>query len=247
MLKQSNIIALSTMQNSRLQNYTIYYNNSEEYHTLKREVFTADCYYFETENPTPYIIDAGAHIGLSTLYFKQLFPGSEILAIEPNPGSFQLLEKNIFENQITGVTTIQAALSEQTGQEQLFLDETNEQWHSTASFHKGSWVGSQKTTSITVSTHTLSEFVTKPVDFLKLDIEGSEQKVLFEAKNSLHLIKEMHIEFHTHATQSLKKLLDLLEQTHKVELYKNTTPILKEKIHKTSGLIQIRAYKRSKA
>ena len=232
------------MQNSRLQNYTVYYNNSEEYHHLKKEVFTSDLYYFETNNPTPFIIDAGAHIGLATLYFKKNFPGAEVLAIEPNPESFRLLEKNIFENQLDGVTTVQAALSNTTGTETLHLDETDEQWHSTASFHKGSWVGSQKSQELSVPTHTLSEFITKPVDFLKLDIEGAEQKVLMEAESALPLVQEIHIEYHTHPSQSIKKVLELLERTHKTEVYDGTTLIPEKRIKKITGMVQIRATKR---
>ncbi len=108
------------MNSSRLNKYTIYHNNSEEYHNLKREVFTSDLYYFETENPQPVIIDAGAHIGLATLYFKQLYPGAQITALEPNPESFQLLEKNLFENMIDDVTTVQVALSDHSGEEHFF-------------------------------------------------------------------------------------------------------------------------------
>ncbi|MBU0974170.1 FkbM family methyltransferase, partial [Patescibacteria group bacterium] len=169
------------MQSSKLQKYTIYHNNSEEYHRLKREIFTQDLYCFETNNPEPIIIDAGAHIGLSVLYFKQLYPTSKIIAIEPNPESFKILERNIFENQIEDVTLIQTALSDKSGIETLYLDKTSEEWHSVASFHKGSWVGTQKSTSVTVQTHTLSEFITQPIDFLKMDIEGVEQKVLTTA------------------------------------------------------------------
>jgi FkbM family methyltransferase len=229
------------MKSSRLQNYTIYYENSEEYHRLKNEIFTSDLYYFETNNPTLFIIDAGAHIGLATLYFKKIYPGAEIIAIEPNPESFEILENNLYENQINNITTVHAALSDKVGNEKFYLDSTDEKWHSSASFHKGSWIGSQKSREITVSTHLLSEFVTKPVDFLKLDIEASEQKVLFASKEILPLIKEMHIEFHTHASQSLSKTIELLEKTHEVELYKDMQII---PLKKAKGLVQIRAVRK---
>lgn len=229
------------MPSSRLQKYTIFYDNSEEYHHLKREVFTSDLYYFETDNPTPFIIDAGAHIGLSTLYFKQLFPGAEVVSIEPNPRSFQLLEQNIFENQLENITTVQAALSDISGSADFFMDETVQQWYSTAGLHKGSWAGTQDSTQITVQTYTLSEFVTQQVDFLKLDIEGVEQLVLNQAKDSLPLIKEMHIEYHSHPTQNLQKLLDLLEKTHTLEVFDGTTIVPAKRIKKVTGLVQIRA------
>ena len=230
------------MQSSRLNNYTIYHNNSEEYHHLKREIFTSNLYYFETENPQPVIIDAGAHIGLSTLYFKQLHPDAQITALEPHPESFELLEKNLFENQIDGVTAIQVALSDHFGEEPFFRDKTNECWRSTAGFHNGSWLGIQESEEITVSTQLLSEFITHPVDLLKMDIEGAEQKVLFASQEILPLIKEMNIEFHTHKTQSLQKLVELLEKTHTVELSKDTKEIT---IKKATGLIQITATKRT--
>ncbi len=229
------------MPSSRLQKYTVYYDNSEEYHNLKREVFTSDLYYFETDNPTPLIIDAGAHIGLSTLYFKQLFPGAEVISLEPNPRCFELLEKNIFENQLDNITTINAAISDNSGSARFFMDESDEQWYSTAGLHKGSWAGVQESKEISVQTHTLSELITKPVDFLKLDIEGVEQSVLNQAKDSLSQIKEMQIEYHSHPTQDLQKLIDLLEKTHKVDVFDGTTIILPKRIKKVTGLAQIRA------
>ncbi|MFZ1721277.1 MAG: hypothetical protein WAU07_02110, partial [Microgenomates group bacterium] len=55
---------------SKVSNFTLFHANSEEYHQLKREIFTQDSYFFESDSPTPKIIDAGAHIGIATLYFK---------------------------------------------------------------------------------------------------------------------------------------------------------------------------------
>ena len=37
-----------------------------------KELFVDNCYYFETSNPIPRIIDCGAYIGLSIVYFKKL-------------------------------------------------------------------------------------------------------------------------------------------------------------------------------
>lgn len=230
------------MNSSKLQKYTIFYNNSQEYHRLKNEIFTQDLYHFESETATPFIIDAGAHIGLSVLYFKQLYHGSQIVALEPNPESFKILERNIFENQIEGVTLIQTALSDKSGIETLYLDETSDQWYSVASFHKGSWVGSQQSKEIEVEAHALSEFVTKPIDFLKMDIEGVEQRVLESSAESLPLIKQLIIEFHTHKTQSLQKMVDLLERTHKVSLFQGTKEVAS--IKKAKGLVMIVATKR---
>ena len=40
------------------------------------------------------IIDAGANIGLAAVYFKNKFPDSMIISIEPDSGNFQMLQKN---------------------------------------------------------------------------------------------------------------------------------------------------------
>lgn len=45
-------------------------------------------------NATPLIIDAGANIGASTLWFAGNFPGSHVIAIEPEKGNCDLLRKN---------------------------------------------------------------------------------------------------------------------------------------------------------
>jgi FkbM family methyltransferase len=43
---------------------------------------------------TPIIVDAGANIGASVVYWALHFPAARILAIEPNPANFRLLKKN---------------------------------------------------------------------------------------------------------------------------------------------------------
>jgi FkbM family methyltransferase len=42
----------------------------------------------------PLVIDAGANIGLSSLYFNRLFPESRIACIEPDTTNIELLKKN---------------------------------------------------------------------------------------------------------------------------------------------------------
>jgi len=65
---------------------------------------------------------------------------------------------------------------------------------------------------------------------------------LESSAESLPLIKQLIIEFHTHKTQSLQKMVDLLERTHKVSLFQRTKEILS--IKKAKGLVIIVATKR---
>ncbi|MEZ5566423.1 MAG: FkbM family methyltransferase [Gammaproteobacteria bacterium] len=41
------------------------------------------------------VIDCGANVGYSSAYFLSRFPGSELIAVEPDPGNFRLLSKNL--------------------------------------------------------------------------------------------------------------------------------------------------------
>jgi len=62
------------------------------------------------QNQGPTIIDAGANVGYSVIFFKLYFPDSKILAIEPDKENFTRLSLNINRNQVTGVTLLRGAL-----------------------------------------------------------------------------------------------------------------------------------------
>lgn len=201
------------MQDSRLGPYTIYYQNSEEFHELKREIFTMQVYYLELANPTPSILDGGAHIGLSTLYFKQLYPNATVIAIEPLAENAFFLEKNIFENQVTGVKSLHAALSDQSGAVPLHYDRTDEKWFSSASLRSGAWNGAQKTTVRTVPAVSLASFLDEQhFDLVKLDIEGAELNVLIATRDSLRNADTFLIEVHERKDNRAEQLEKLFTE-----------------------------------
>ena len=72
----------------------IFYSSPSEFlHTLK-EIFINEIYRVELP-ANSFIIDCGANIGLSTIYFKQICPTAKIIAFEPDSTSFTILTKNI--------------------------------------------------------------------------------------------------------------------------------------------------------
>jgi FkbM family methyltransferase len=46
----------------------------------------------------PIIVDAGANIGLASIWFANQYPLARIVAIEPEKGNFRVLEKNVGSN-----------------------------------------------------------------------------------------------------------------------------------------------------
>lgn len=61
----------------------------------------------------PVIVDAGANIGAASLWFKNRYPASAVVAIEPEPGNFGVLSKNAgFKDRLVA---IQAAIGSEDG------------------------------------------------------------------------------------------------------------------------------------
>src|SRR6266540_416966 len=62
---------------------------------MYEDIFKEQTYRFQTSHLSPYIIDGGANIGLSTLYFKELYPNSHITAFEADEQIFDVLKRNV--------------------------------------------------------------------------------------------------------------------------------------------------------
>lgn len=120
------------------------------------------------------IVDAGANIGMATLYFAHLFSDARIVAVEPEASNFTLLKGNCAG--LTNVTVKNAALWPERTQLQL------------ASADRGNWGFSVQEAlddrspiaSITVP-ELLAESGMPRIDLLKLDIEGAERALFAES------------------------------------------------------------------
>ncbi len=203
------------MKNAFWRNLEFSFEQEEEWRDLKREVLDGGIYYFETERREPIIIDGGAHVGLATLYWKWLYPEAKIWAFEPNPHLFALLQRNLENNQVQGVTAIQAALGKHEGEAQFWIDATAWAWWSVGSFHRGAWNGEQKDQEvITVKSVQLKTYVQKlpRVDLLKLDVEGAESMILRGLGEELEKVQHLIFEFHPTGEQRLEELLAFLQK-----------------------------------
>ena len=73
------------------------------------EVVIDHGYRFPLDQEPQVIVDAGANIGMATLWFKARWPNAMVIAIEPDASNFALLERNL--KGIPGVRTVLAALA----------------------------------------------------------------------------------------------------------------------------------------
>lgn len=178
------------------------YPDQLEFETLIEEAFKKHSYYVDLDTTTPTIIDAGAHIGTSALYFHKQYPKAKIVCIEPNPRNLEFLKKNLSDNDVTTVTIIPKALVGKDAKDHITLY-VHPRWGVFSSLQQKGWSQDQEMTPVMVETIKLSEIITAPVDILKIDIEGAEEDVLHEAKDSLRFVSHLLLEYHeTHKGQA---------------------------------------------
>lgn len=233
------------MQSAKLGKYTVYFDNSEEYHGLKREVWGTNLYYVdelvEREDQKPLtIIDAGAHIGLATLYFRRIFPEARIVAIEPFPRNAELWRINMEVNQVTNVEIWEGALSVREGEAEFFYDKTEEGWYSTAGLINGAWNESQESARMIVKTRKLESFLeSEKPDLVKMDIEGVEVEVVRQTKEKLRLCPHFLIEYHPGEGREMGSIIkEFEEQGFKVTVRRGGKEV---EWRKTKGLLMIEA------
>jgi FkbM family methyltransferase len=131
----------------------------------------------------PTLIDVGAHYGETANDFRKLFPRSRIHAFEPDPNSFKQLFANCHDD--TSISLNQSACSDINGISEFFqnsADATN----SLLPLIKGEvndfGVAIQEHSKVDVNTIKLSDYCETHkidyIDLLKIDVQGSELRVL---------------------------------------------------------------------
>lgn len=154
--------------------------------------------FLDQEYETPFsvdpkvLIDGGANIGLTTLYFSQKFPKAKIIAIEPEPSNFEILKKNCGD--LPGVVLVNAALWP-TERTLVIQDSSVEKW--AFSVAEGSNLSSSELVKAITIPELLRKYNLEYIDILKLDIEGAERELFKEGAESwLGAVGQIIIELH---------------------------------------------------
>jgi len=203
----------------KILGYTIYFPEYELFFNLFREIFIMKTYYFKTEEKQPLIIDCGSSIGISILFFKWLYPSAKIIGFEPLPTSYEYLQRNVIVNRLSNVFVYNFAVYNYEGLVEFYSDE---ELYSLSSRIVFSDFKNLEYKKVQVKCCRLSDYITENVELLKLDIEGSELKVLEEIKEKLYLIRRIILEFHPFEGQTIKqnkensliRLLNILENAN---------------------------------
>lgn len=197
---------------SKYKNYKFFYENFSHFIGLFTHRFIRNDYFFNTSTRFPFIIDCGANIGDSVLYFKDLYPSSKILAFEPDKKTFYLLKKNTENNNLKGIKIFNIALSSLSGKTKFYFTEDDPTTGTMSLFpergHKDFEI---------VMCDMLSKYITKKVDLLKLDVEGAETSILEEINKTgkIRFVDKIIMEYHHHLDRNrnnISKIFRLLER-----------------------------------
>lgn len=160
------------------------------------QVFTFKEYDINLRFNPMVIIDAGANIGLTSLYFNKIYPNARIIAIEPEKSNFEMLKINC--KNVQNILLHKRSLSNQPNLGLNVIDKGYGNWGFVTEINDNT--NSQKVVD-TVKTITIDEVMNENeiecIDLLKIDIEGAE-KELFESnyENWIPKTKCIVIELH---------------------------------------------------
>jgi FkbM family methyltransferase len=167
------------------------------------EIWKRQIYHFVTAELQPLIIDGGANVGLSVVYFKWLFPNSRLIAFDADPRVFQTLSENVKSFGLSDVTLYNnAVLTEKIGPVCFRPD--------------GADGGRVDLTAgdgqSNVESVSLRPMLQERVAMLKLDIEGAESLVIPEIAGLLKNVERLFVEWHSvpGEPQTLDEILRIL-------------------------------------
>lgn len=159
--------------------------------TTFRQVILFEEYALDSREPPEVVVDAGANVGLASVYFASRYPSARIVAIEPATENFRLLQQNVaaFPN----VRAVQAALWNEDTEIDLLDPGLGASGFVTGAGAVGEH--RERVAALTLGS-ILDRFELDRVDLLKVDIEGAELEVFQQAAAWIDRVDAIAIELH---------------------------------------------------
>lgn len=142
------------------------------------------------------IVDAGANIGLTSVFFANLFPRARIIAIEPESGNFEMLKRNVVS--YPNVVPLHAALWNRNEEIDIVDAGTGYWGFMTAAKQEIADRAAGFMHSIHAFTvdRIVSDYALPVIDILKIDIEGAEREVFSDTSAWIDKVEAMIVELH---------------------------------------------------
>ncbi|WFN35728.1 FkbM family methyltransferase [Methanogenium sp. S4BF] len=161
--------------------------------------------------------------------YKKDYPNAIITCFEPDPIVYRTLMENLEKNCDSDINAIEAAVWTANG-EMSFLCEGAD---------GGRLLDGEAEDDKTaiVKTIDLSQYIARPIDLLKIDIEGAEFDVIPHIQNKMHMIENIIIECHLNYSNvdKFSQILTVLKQEN-YEVSFNTYGPWRDLVHKPHKL-----------
>lgn len=208
---------------------TLHIHDIASFYLGRRELFDQDIYRFTSKKKDPYILDCGANLGMSVIYFKNLYPSAKITAFEADEYIFGFLKKNMKSFDYENVKIINKAVWDREETLSFF-----EEGGAGGRIEEPQGLKKYKEVKGT-SLRTFLENI--KVDFLKIDIEGAEFRVIKDCEDLLGNVEYLFIEYHSfpNVEQKLHEILNIVQRAgfkyHIKEAYTEKKPFLQRTLN----------------
>lgn len=164
------------------------------------EVFEHEYYSLPLTAPPATVLDLGANVGFSAIYFSRSFPSAELACVEPVPSNLECLRTNLERNGVHS-QIFDAAADVADGQ--AWIELAREDYgHKIASAFSGGNLERIQVMAISLPT-LMRKLSWERVGLLKMDIEGHEAKLLTENNEWLHFVDAICVECHEEMSESV--------------------------------------------
>lgn len=199
----------TTLKRIDINGLSFYYKaRFSMFHTYP-DIFVREIYKFRQQSQMPVVIDCGANIGLSVLYFARYYPHAKIIAYEPDEQNIAILKKNIEENFPHNENI-------ELRQNAVWIEDTDISFFANGTESSSIVTDLGNAKSVTVKAVRLKSVLQQftAVDFLKIDIEGAEYEVVKDSASELSRVNNMFLEYHGTAdeTYKLRELMDIVTE-----------------------------------
>ena len=188
---KGNVIDLSSSENYKNHAFA---EHSCVVHILKQ--FNTDFYWFLNEQEDLNLIDLGANIGLFSMFVAPVC--EKVISVEPTPSHFALLNELVDTAGIKNIEAHNLAIGVEDGEAEFNIHERNSTMNSFISHRTDPHSGK----TVKVKTQTLNSIIDSldvdRIGFVKMDIEGFENEVVFEEsfEEALTKIDGIYVEVH---------------------------------------------------
>ena len=163
------------------------------------QIFIKKEYEFDVTRTPATIVDAGANIGLASIYFANKFPDAKIIAVEPEASNLEILKTNIAP--YGNIFAVNGALWHENAKTAL-IDSGVGKWGFITQARDDDRVVAGGKVVCEVQGLTMDAIMKtcgiERIDVLKIDIEGAEREVFKDPSAWIGKVDALIIELHEH-------------------------------------------------